>query len=269
MARKKVYICGYCKEQIDVENEDESTFFFIMKDRNRKCFHCDCFIDYYTSKKRRQPLTVEECNKKINEYRKFEIENENSIEKKESARNLLFNYIADMYDLSYIPPYFYSKLSNVFNGKYKGLSKPVPPEDLLDMWQQKRNYLLKNAEFQRRHDVTRGMKKKSVMAVGMLSNAGKSRYMTKLIAYIALVLKEKVFVLLNEMSVEEIRYALITTVINNPEFQELHGLKFKKKEKEFTVGLYKDNKGEFIYQKKDEWGDVVEPIEDYIAKKST
>lgn len=152
MARKKVYICGYCKEQIDVENEDESTFFFIMKDRNRKCFHCDCFIDYYTSKKRRQPLTVEECNKKINEYRKFEIENENSIEKKESARNLLFNYIADMYDLSYIPPYFYSKLSNVFNGKYKGLSKPVPPEDLLDMWQQKRNYLLKNAEFQRRHD---------------------------------------------------------------------------------------------------------------------
>lgn len=116
------------------------------------------------------------------------------------------------------------------------------------------------------NDVTRGMKKKSVMAVGMLSNAGKSRYMTKLIAYIALVLKEKVFVLLNEMSVEEIRYALITTVINNPEFQELHGLKFKKKEKEFTVGLYKDNKGEFIYQKKDEWGDVVEPIEDYIAR---
>lgn len=40
------------------------------------------------------------------------------------------------------------------------------------------------------------------MAVGMLNNAGKSRYMTKIIAYITLVLKEKVFVLLNEMSVE-------------------------------------------------------------------
>lgn len=116
------------------------------------------------------------------------------------------------------------------------------------------------------NDITRGMKKKSVMAVGMLSNAGKSRLMTKLIAYTTLVLKEKVFVLLNEMSVEEIRYALITTVINNPEFQKLHGLNIRKKEKEFTLGLYKDNKGEFIYQERDEWGDITESIEDYVKR---
>ena len=63
------------------------------------------------------------------------------------------------------------------------------------------------------NDVFRGLKKKSVMAVGMLSNAGKSRYMAKLIAYITLVRKEKVLVMLNEMTVEEMRYALITTVI--------------------------------------------------------
>lgn len=116
------------------------------------------------------------------------------------------------------------------------------------------------------NDITRGMKKKSVMAVGMLSNAGKSRYMTKLIAYITLVLKEKVLVLLNEMSIEEIRYALITTVINNHEFQELHGLKLKKKEKELTLGLYKDSKGEFIYAEKDEWGDVTETIDEFAER---
>jgi replicative DNA helicase len=120
--------------------------------------------------------------------------------------------------------------------------------------------------FENMNDMTRGLKKKSVMAVGMLSNAGKSRYMTKLIAYITLVLKEKVFVLLNEMTVEEIRYALITTVINNPEFQELHGLKLKKKEKELTLGLYKDKNGEFIYPEKDEWGDVTETIEEYAER---
>lgn len=116
------------------------------------------------------------------------------------------------------------------------------------------------------NDMFRGMKRKSIMAIGMLSNAGKSRFMTKLIGYITLVLKEKVFVLLNEMTVEEIRYALITTVINNPEFQHLHGLKLKKKEKEITLGLYKDNKGEFIYPIKDEWGDVTEPIEEYVKR---
>lgn len=116
------------------------------------------------------------------------------------------------------------------------------------------------------NDITRGLKKKSVMAVGMLSNAGKSRFMTKLIAYVTLVLKEKVLVLLNEMSIEEMRYALITTVINNPEFQELHGFKLKKKEKEITLGLYKDDRGEFLYQERDEWGDVIEPIDEYISR---
>ena len=115
-------------------------------------------------------------------------------------------------------------------------------------------------------DMVRGLKTESTMAVGMLSNAGKSRYMTLIIGYVTLVLKEKVYVLLNEMSIQEIRYALITTVINNPEFQELYGLKLKKKEKELTLGLYKDKTGECIYPQKDEWGDVIEPIEDYVNR---
>ena len=118
------------------------------------------------------------------------------------------------------------------------------------------------------NDITRGAKRSTVMAVGMLSNAGKSRYMTKIIAYITLVLKEKVFVLLNEMSVEDIRYALITTVINNPEFQELHGFHLKKNEKEITLGLYRDDSGEYIYPKKDDWGDMEETIEEYAARVS-
>lgn len=116
------------------------------------------------------------------------------------------------------------------------------------------------------NDIFRGLKLKSTMAVGMLSNAGKSRFMTKLIAYITLVLHERVFVMLNEMSIDEIRYALITTVINNPEFQELHGIKLKKKEKELTLGLYKDKQGNLLYQEVDEWGEPAETIEEYIAR---
>lgn len=118
------------------------------------------------------------------------------------------------------------------------------------------------------NDIFRGLKLKSTMAVGMLSNAGKSRLMTKLIAYITLVLHERVFVMLNEMTVEEIRYALITSVINNPEFQELYGIKLNKKEKELTLGLYRDKKGELIYQETDEWGDTTETIDEYIERVS-
>ena len=116
------------------------------------------------------------------------------------------------------------------------------------------------------NDMVRGAKTKSVMAVGMLSNAGKTRLMTKILAYFTLVMKEKVFVMLNEMTVEELRYALITTVINNPEFQELHGIKIKKRERELTLGMYKDKQGNFIEIHKDDWGDPTETIDEYVER---
>lgn len=116
------------------------------------------------------------------------------------------------------------------------------------------------------YEVFRGLRKSTTMAVGMLSNAGKSRFMVKLIAYIALVLKQKVFVMLNEMTVQELRYALITTVINNPEFQNLHNIKIKKPEREFTLGLYKDKNGELIKQKVDDKGNFLETYEEYVKR---
>lgn len=116
------------------------------------------------------------------------------------------------------------------------------------------------------NDVFRGVKYGNLMAVGMLSNAGKSRFMFKLIAYLALVQKQKVLVLLNEMSIDRMKLCLITTVINNDCFQELHGVKLGKKEKELALGLYKNGKGEYIYRKRDKTGNFTESIEDYQSR---
>lgn len=41
-------------------------------------------------------------------------------------------------------------MDSVYKGTYKNLNRPVPPEDLLDMWKQKRNYLDKVAEQNRK-----------------------------------------------------------------------------------------------------------------------
>lgn len=117
-------------------------------------------------------------------------------------------------------------------------------------------------------DLFRGVKLKSMMAVGMLSNAGKSRYMFKLIAYLSLVLKHKCLVLLNEMTLEDMRLCLLTTVVNNPEFQQLHGIHITKKEREIALGMYRDARGEIIYREKDEWGDFTESVTDYIQRVS-
>lgn len=118
------------------------------------------------------------------------------------------------------------------------------------------------------NDMFRGIKTQCLMAVGMKSNDGKSRFMFKLIAYLALVRKEKICVLLNEMSAETMRYCLLTTVINNKEFEALHGIHLTKKEKEITLGLYKDEKGEFITRKQDSNGDFIEGFEEYLKRVS-
>lgn len=118
------------------------------------------------------------------------------------------------------------------------------------------------------NDIFRGCKLGSTMAVGMLSNAGKTRFMTMIIAYLTLVNHERVFVMLNEMGVEDLRKCLVTTIINNKEFQKLHGIKLKKPEKELTLGLYKNNKGEYIYQKTDDFGEAIETTEEYIKRVS-
>ena len=113
------------------------------------------------------------------------------------------------------------------------------------------------------NDMYRGIKTECLMAVGMMSNDGKSRFMFKLIAYIALVKKEKVCVMLNEMSVEAMKFCLLTTVINNKEFENLHGIKLSKKEREITLGLYKDKQGEFVSRKQDKEGNYLESFDEY------
>ena len=118
------------------------------------------------------------------------------------------------------------------------------------------------------NEVFRGMKTKTLMASGMVSNAGKTRFMVMIIAYVALVLGHKVYVMVNEMSTSELRDALIATVINNPEFQELHGINISKNETELDMGLYKDSNGEFLYRKVDNDGNPLETDTEFIDRVS-
>lgn len=115
-------------------------------------------------------------------------------------------------------------------------------------------------------EVFRGMKLKTLMVGGMVSNAGKTRFMVLLIAYIALVLRQKVYAMVNEMDIAELRDCLICTVINNSEFQALHGFDIKKNESELDMGLYRDKNGDFIYRKANDEGEPLESDDDFIRR---
>ena len=72
-------------------------------------------------------------------------------------------------------------------------------------------------------NVFKGIRKGETMAIAMPSNSGKSRFTIGLAAFTALVHKKKVLIISNEMSEEKMRLCLITTIINHPEIQKLHG----------------------------------------------
>ena len=80
--------------------------------------------------------------------------------------------------------------------------------------------------------VFKGIRKGETMSFSMPSNSGKSRFTINLASYIAFVHKKKVLVISNEMSEEKMKLCLITTILNNPDIQKLHGQVIKKSEGE-------------------------------------
>ena len=108
--------------------------------------------------------------------------------------------------------------------------------------------------------VFKGIRKGETMAYAMPSNSGKSRFAIDLAAYTAFVHNKKVLVISNEMSEEKMKLCLITTIINNPEIQKLHGQVLHKSENEILDFKFKaDNPKEvevdeqgFIVKQKDE-----------------
>lgn len=113
----------------------------------------------------------------------------------------------------------------------------------------------------------RGYLKTKVLFNGFMSNEGKSRYMIRIVCDIALKQKKSCMLLSNEQTENDFHNALVTTVVNNPEFQEMHGIKINKPEKEITMGLYRSDKThEFMYRKMSPNGDFIETQEEFISR---
>lgn len=100
-----------------------------------------------------------------------------------------------------------------------------------------------NLPFRVLSNVFKGVRRGETMAFAMPSNSGKSRFTINLAAYIAFVHKKKVLVISNEMSEEKMKLCLITTILNNAEYQNLHGQNIKKSEGELLDFKFRpDNK---------------------------
>lgn len=153
--------CIYCHNYIDIQ-KDVGTYIY---QNNGAISHIECFSNY------KKALRVPWSQRKINEYVAFaQKQTKSSMEelvkeeqkkkaKKEfkqaagerssSARRILTDWLLERYNTT-MPKAFFVRLDSVYKGTYRGLAQPIPPEHLLDMWQQKINYLDKVAEQNRK-----------------------------------------------------------------------------------------------------------------------
>jgi len=106
----------------------------------------------------------------------------------------------------------------------------------------------------------KGLRKGETMSFAMPSNSGKSRFICNLIAYLVFVQQKKVLLISNEMTEDKMRLCLITTIVNSPEIQALHGQVLKKREAELLALKFRPNnnsteeldKDGFILRKEEE-----------------
>lgn len=119
--------------------------------------------------------------------------------------------------------------------------------------------------------VFKGIRKGETMAYAMPSNSGKSRYTINIAAYTALLQKQKVLIISNEMSEDKMKLCLITTIINNKELQKLHGQKLHVSEGELLEFKFKPDEGKDV--EVDEYGYVLkkenETQEEFVERLKT
>ena len=125
--------CSCCGEYFYISNDniDDAIYY------DKKTYHSSCFINICN---KRSQMKREDVSQKWT----WVLNHLDSI-KQESYEHLklavikedVFNFIKDAYDITIIPTTVWQKLSNIYNGTFKGMTYGIPPEHLLDMWERK------------------------------------------------------------------------------------------------------------------------------------
>ena len=125
--------CSCCGEDfyISKDNIDDAIYY------DKKTYHSSCFINICN---KRSQMKREDVSQKwtwvLNHLDSIKQESYEHL-KLAVAKENVFNFIKDAYDITIIPTTVWQKLSNIYNGTFKGMTYGIPPEHLLDMWERK------------------------------------------------------------------------------------------------------------------------------------
>ena len=125
--------CSCCGEDfyISKDNIDDAIYY------DKKTYHSSCFINICN---KRSQMKREDVSQKwtwvLTHLDSIKQESYDHL-KLAVAKENVFNFIKDVYDVTIIPTTVWQKLSNIYNGTFKGMTYGIPPEHLLDMWKRK------------------------------------------------------------------------------------------------------------------------------------
>lgn len=105
--------------------------------------------------------------------------------------------------------------------------------DILKYFNNKEEQMVENVDmsFNILNRCINGFRKGQLLGIGMLSNAGKTRFLVNLVIYLIFIANQKVLLILNETTAEDFLMCLVTTVLNNTDLKNKYNLS-SKKEKE-------------------------------------
>lgn len=126
--------CKGCRDEITLEDDDILWYGFKIKN----FWHTKCLIKKETSRKR-NPLLEKDIDSFIQDL-KYETEYQRNFY---INKRKLIDWLHQYYRAIVIPSHFIERLDNVFLGFYDGVTQPIPPEHILDMWKRKANELVK------------------------------------------------------------------------------------------------------------------------------
>lgn len=128
-------ICAECKKEIYINKDNVGD---VIRFEN-SCYHYDCFINACKRKSKKSNASPKwgEALTSIKEIKK----ESNIFLMNEIYKDDIFEFIQAHYDIKVVPKKIFTKLSDIYNGTYRGLTCCIPPEDILDMWKRKMDYL--------------------------------------------------------------------------------------------------------------------------------
>lgn len=132
--------CAVCKGKIAINGVDRSNCIYFQ----RKWYHKQCFTDFGLTQNDKK------WEKALENYETLCVNTDQHIREMD-VKDQIYRHMLEHYHMTFIPSYVFVRLNSLYDGSMKGLAQPIPPEHLLDMWQQKQKWLDKHYQKQKKH----------------------------------------------------------------------------------------------------------------------